>query len=525
MRSRWNTLPLKKKVLFFIILLLIVSIIIFSLQDKTAVITIKKEEVIKTVTLASVGSLAESSKSFPILGTVSSVSEAVIRSESSGKLTRVYKSLSDKVVAGELIATFENSAERAGLLQAEGAYDAAIASKEIAAITGNNTNSGFVDAKSNALNTFKSTSNTLEDAVRVKTDTSFTDTKNANAQLNLSVPDSNLVYTLQEQRKVIEKVLTSRDLKNETLTLESNFAFELNDLEEEAILIKNYLDNLADAYAKALQTQTFSQSVIDAGKILVSAARSQVTSSITSIQASKTALNNSLAQKNIAEKNSGQNTSSGIADATIKQSLGALNAAQSRYQKTLIRSPLTGTLNSLSIKTGDFVTSFTQVGVVSNNGSLEIKAYVNAEDANSVSAGQTGTAISSKSTEKVVVTKVAEALDPITKKIEVKLALIKSSDTFINGETVTISLDSKEVSKNAVLSLLLIPLSAIKITPNGALVFTVEDGIAKEMKVKEGALYGENIEIKEGLTSKSVIIIDARGIKNGSKVSVAISSK
>ena len=121
MRSRWNTLPLKKKVLFFIILLLIVSIIIFSLQDKTAVITIKKEEVIKTVTLASVGSLAESSKSFPILGTVSSVSEAVIRSESSGKLTRVYKSLSDKVVAGELIATFENIAERAGLLQAEGA--------------------------------------------------------------------------------------------------------------------------------------------------------------------------------------------------------------------------------------------------------------------------------------------------------------------------------------------------------------------------------------------------------------------
>ncbi len=140
MRSRWNTLPLKKKVLFFIILLLIVSIIIFSLQDKTAVITIKKEEAIKTVTLASVYSLAESSKSFPILGTVSSVSEAVIRSESSGKLTRVYKSLSDKVVAGELIATFENSAERAGLLQAEGAYDAAIASKEIAAIIPSPTN-------------------------------------------------------------------------------------------------------------------------------------------------------------------------------------------------------------------------------------------------------------------------------------------------------------------------------------------------------------------------------------------------
>jgi multidrug efflux pump subunit AcrA (membrane-fusion protein) len=516
--TAWQETSKRKKMALIALPILLITLFVFVSRNKKEEMPVRNTEVVKTVRLASVTSLLQRNQNFPILGTVTSVSEAVIRAESSGKLTRVYKNLGDRVTAGELIATFENSAEQASLLQAEGSYDAARASKEIATITRNNTNSSFADSKNNALNTFSSTLNSLDDAIRVKTDSSFTDAKTNNIKLNLSVPDANLVYTIEEQRKVIEVILKARDVKNKQLTSESDLVSELTTLEGEASLIKNYLDALANAYSKALPSQSFGQAVIDTGKALVSVARSQVTGSITSIQASKTSLVNSLAQKNIADKNSGGGTSSGISDATIKQSLGALNAAKSRYEKTLIRSPLSGTLNSLSIETGDFVTSFAQIGVVSNNGSLEVTAYVSAEDAKNLSSGQTGTAVSNNVSEKVVITKVAEALDPITKKIEVKLALLDNKKTFINGETVTVSLDTRVTTKNSKVSPILVPLSAIKMTPNGALVFTVVDGVVKEIKVKEGAIFGENIEIKEGMTEESLIIVDSRGIKDGVKV-------
>ena len=88
----------------------------------------------RTVTVAPVSELANNDSGLPLLGTVTSVSEATIRSESSGKLTRVYKQLGDTVVAGQVIAEFENSGERASVLQAEGAYDAAKADRDLARI-------------------------------------------------------------------------------------------------------------------------------------------------------------------------------------------------------------------------------------------------------------------------------------------------------------------------------------------------------------------------------------------------------
>ncbi len=57
-------------------------------------------------------------------------------------------------------------------------------------------------------------------------------------------------------------------------------------------------------------------------------------------------------------------------------------------------------------------------------------------------------------------------------------------------------------------------------TPNGALVFSVQNGIAHEHKVTTGALFGENIEIKEGLTRDMIIALDARGLKEGISVTI-----
>ena len=63
----------------------------------------------RAITVSSVATLSQISTPLPLLGTVSSKSEADIRAESSGRLVAVYKKLGDYVRAGGVIAEFDNS--------------------------------------------------------------------------------------------------------------------------------------------------------------------------------------------------------------------------------------------------------------------------------------------------------------------------------------------------------------------------------------------------------------------------------
>ena len=95
--------------------------------SKNAPVVVEIVKADRGVTLASVGDLSLHTSPLPLLGTVTSLSEANIKAESSGKLVGVYKKLGDYVSAGEVIAEFENSGEHAAVLQSQGAYDAATA--------------------------------------------------------------------------------------------------------------------------------------------------------------------------------------------------------------------------------------------------------------------------------------------------------------------------------------------------------------------------------------------------------------
>jgi multidrug efflux pump subunit AcrA (membrane-fusion protein) len=274
----------------------------------------------RTVTIAPVSELANSDTNLPLLGTVTSTSEATIRSESSGKLTRVYKKLGDSVTAGQVIAEFENSGERAAVLQAEGAYDSAKAARDIARINSGTTNSSLSDTKNNALNAIASAYITMDDVIRVKTDTFYSNADNDNATFLLSVPDAQLVYSIESQRKAVERILESRGAKNRTLTTGNDLIGELNSVQTEVQMVKTYLDDLASAHAKAVPDATYSQSAIDSGKTTVGIARSTISGTISSVTASRTALNASIAAQEVAGKTSGDSSGSvATADASARR--------------------------------------------------------------------------------------------------------------------------------------------------------------------------------------------------------------
>lgn len=484
-----------------------------------------KEDVVKApreVTLSLVSDLANDESAIPLLGTVTSTSEATIRAESSGKLTRVYKKLGDYVAAGQVIAEFENSGERAAVLQAEGSYDQAKAARDISRINSNTTSSSLSDSKTNSLNTISSVYVIMDDSIRVKTDAGYTNPRNADVRFSVAIPDANLVFTLESSRRSIETILKSRESRNKTLTQGSDLLLELDSLQNELQTIKTYLDTLATAYSKALPDTAYSQSDIDSGKIQINIARTSIGGALSSVSGSRASLRASIAATEAAEKTVNQDSSSAAiatADAQVKQALGSYNAALSRLEKTVIRSPITGTLNSLSIQTGDFVSAFTEVGVVSNNGALEVVAYVTEDDAKRISVGNK---VMVDTSVQGVVTRIASAIDPRTKKIEVRVGITDTAKSLVNGQSVRIAVGPKvRAQTTPTTGPLTIPLSALKLTPNGAYVFTVTASSSLiAIPVQEGAILGEEIQILTGLTGTESIVIDARGLKEGMVVTI-----
>ncbi len=484
----------------------------------------------RAVTLSSVSDLSANTSRISLLGTVTSVNEATLRAESGGELRIVYRKLGDYVSAGQIIAEFENAGERAAVTAAEGGYEQAKATRDVARITKNSSENSLADTKTSAVNTITSTYNSLDDAVRVKSDQLFVNPNNAQAELLPTVPDQMLTIKINNERVALERVLTTRAARNKTITQDGDLIAELILLETETKQVKTFLDDVALALSKAIPNTTFSQASLDSAKINITAARSQVNGALTSIVGSRSALNASLASSEIAQTNYSDTTNgitSASSDAQVKSALGNYQGALARLEKTRVRSPISGTLNSLSIKTGDYIAPYTEIGVVSNNGALEVVAYGTEEDMRQLTVGAK---VSINETASGVVTKVATALDPRTKKIEVRVGITSGGQTLVNGGSVRVNIARPTANVQAIktpTSKIEIPIAALKITPQGSFIFTIKEstttpneGILVAHKVTEGALLGDKIQIIEGITPSMMIVTDVRGLQDGKAVTI-----
>lgn len=516
-------LPFRKK-LFLILGEVLLIAGFFFLATSSVSTTVETEPLPRKVKVSPLSALSDNEKGLPLIGSVTSVSEATIRSETSGKLNRVYKKLGDQVYAGQIIAEFENSAERAALLQAEGAYEQAKASRDITRLNSTQSGSSLLDTKNQALNTIYSSYTTLDDAIRGKTDVAYSDARFESIKLLLSISDAQLTFSLETKRKAIEQMLLARDTRNKVLTVNDDLMAELTVVQSEVQLVKSYLDDLFSAYSKALQNGAQTQTSLDAGKVITQTARQSVGATLSGVIGARSSLSSSITAKEVAGSVTTEAAGSlASSEAQIKQALGSYNAALSRSQKTVLRSPITGTINSLSIDTGDYISAFTQVAVISNNKALEIVSSVTEDDASRITIG---TKVIINSSIEGVVTRVASALDPVTKKIEVRIGIKELQSNLINGQSVRLTI-SKDISKKTEVKTqarsepILIPLSSLKLTPQGANIFIVSTtSTLISVKVKEGALLGDQIQILEGLYGDESIVVDARGLKEGMSVIV-----
>jgi RND family efflux transporter MFP subunit len=439
------------------------------------------------VTLAPAGSLSGGAAGASIIGTVRSVSEAELVAEAGGQVEAVNARVGQQVPAGFVIAELENATEAAQALSAQGSYDAAVAAR--AAVSP-------VDADANARNAYRSAYATLQTALTTEADQFFGAESATGPHLLISAPM--FPYgELSRERAALDAALDAwqRALPDAGAADPQALITRAQAVVQQAA---DFLTNLAEA-ANAHDSNATPEQLA-----ALAAARSSVSGLASTLSSAREAYRS----KSVS--------STATADASVKQALGALRLAEANLEKTRVRAPIGGTVNFLPLHVGDYVTSGEHVATVAQNGALEIVASASEEQAAALSPGQkvvveggaTGT-----------ITAVAPALDPVTKQVEVD-ASVPADAGLVSGASVRLVLPAAAAVATSTGPLSL-PLSAVKLTQDSRVVFTVEEGRLVAHPIELGAVHGSQVEVVTALPADLMIVTDARGLAEGQQVEVA----
>lgn len=443
----------------------------------------------KTVTLASVASLSGSADGATLYGTVRSVTEAQLLAQTGGTVKSVRTRLGATVPAGYVIAELSNASEAAAVLQAEGAYDAAVAARSAQSLS---------DTRTSARDVYRSTYTSLDTTLETQVDQFFGGPTAVGPDLLINPNTSDASY-LSRERDRIEDLMDAYESRLSSANLRTPQAL-LDEAEETARQIQTFLTTLASAANERDSRATAAQ--------------------LSALASARTSVNGDLSDITVARGSlrSGTVSATASADASVKQALGSLRAAQAMYEKTRIRATIGGTVNFLPIKVGEYVTAFTHVATVAQNGALEIVAYLPESERDNVTVGMN---VQIEESYTGIITAVAPALDPTTKQIEIRIAVTDAPE-LVNGQSVRIALPGMETETvEAPEGPTLLPLASVKLRNDERIVFTVDgEGRLTGFPVEIGEVRGNRIEILSALPRDLMIVADARGLSEGQRVEV-----
>lgn len=458
----------------------------------------------KTVEIASVGDLSRGGSSLTVAGTVQSQTEATVRAEKSGQITAIYHSLGDSVTAGSVVAEIENASERAAVLQAQGAVQAATAGAQVSQTT-------LAAAQSGAVNALLAAYSSTDKVVHGDVDPMFSNPEGAQPAFKVQSSNSQAKIDAESKRSAIVPILSREQGRASTLTTTDDLQAELTKTESELRVARDFLDSVVATLNGGIANNSMPQATINTYLATANAARSTVIGSLSAVVSARQSLQT--ATQNSADGN-GQASAS---QASLTSAQGTLAAARANLERSIIRAPISGTINSLNLKRGDFVQMTSPVLTVANNHALEVISYITPNDAPRIAVGDQATLNGSIAG---TITKIAPAIDPLTKKIEVRIG-ITSNSTLINGQSVSISFVSAARPTTTPVTRLSIPLTALKIGATETSVFTLSASSTLEMHpVTIGELLGDRVVITNGLTEDMVIVTDARGLRAGQTVTV-----
>jgi len=440
------------------------------------------------VSVATIANLSSDTSPLSLVGTVTSLNQATILSQTSGQIVSLNVSIGDQVGVGEAIGQFDDTSQNAAVLQAQGLYDQALAGQSSVSP---------VDAGTAAMNAYVSAYGTLNTALTADVDTFFGPPTPLGPQFLISSP-TEPYGSISEERENITYEMNDYQLATTNGTTTDPVTL----LNEATTIAQNILNLINEISPIALAQNSFATA---AQITALNTAHATVTGVISTLAAAIQTY----------QSQSVSDTAGSSADVTA--ALGGLEIAQASLEKTVITSPISGTIVSLPVSDGDYLSLGATVAVVSNPNALEIDTYVTPDDAQTISVGAIAT-INNDATGTVL--SIAPALDPTTNMIPVKIGLTSGGSDITDGDTVSVSIAQSPITATTAGSPIVIPINAVQVTPSGPVVFTVSSSTLATIPVTLGTIFGDSITILSGVTPEMEIVTDTRGLSEGEAVIV-----
>ncbi len=480
----------------------------------------EKPKQIAQVTIASIRELSQETGPLQIIGEVAATSEASVRTEAQGVVTQVNVDNGDFVSRGSILTRIESSSQIASLRQAEAALASAQASIErTQSISGTSLSSArqtLSETEASAINTMQSLYAQAEEIILTQADILFSNPLSSDPRLVFAIP------TNQQEKNRLEdsRIEISKTLQSWEITVEDIAAGNLTDsvfdaVEGYADEVNTFLARLSAAASSLQATQQVSASDIAAWKGAASGARSAALGIPGGIDSLRTALSRARTNVTIAEQESAQASLGGssTAEASLRQAESAVAAAEVALAKTVVRAPISGVVNGLSVKRGDVVSPLQSVLTISNASDLEIITYVTEVDKDTLSVG--GSVLVGSRRLPAKITRVASTVDPATRKIEVIVVPDAGEASFVDGQSVSLAIERSSIEPET----MLVPLASLKVLPTGFALLTVGlDNKVEAILVDVGPIVGDRVLIRSGSSLDDLIITDVRGISPGEEV-------
>ena len=461
----------------------------------------------REVSVVRVGDL-EISEPLVLIGSVRSISEAKVAPNSSGAITRLYGALGDYVEAGSVIAEIKNDREKASLAQAKASLEKVRNSTEASQINLSSTKDSLASTEASSRSAISSAYATIGDSINRKIDGMFSNPSSLTPTLNPTIPNLQFKINAEKGRLEMGDILLRQRSTGKAPEEYSAILAELSTLLIETNKVRIFLEDVVSA----LNTAVANGSVTDATITTYRSDANTALSNINILSSSLSGTIDNLKTKKAGVSSSEQNLTTGESGVTadVRIAEAAVTAALAQLEQTIIRAPISGTINKLDLEIGSFVSPGAPVIYITNPRGLEVSAFVSGKDIRDVLLGAK---VLVQGSIPGTVVRVANALDPVTQKAEVKIA-ISANAPLVSGQSATVSINRS--TKTTVLNKnsYSIPITTLKITPEGPVVFTVsENNTLISNPVVLGNLRGSSVEIESGITSEMKIVIDARGHK------------
>ncbi len=443
------------------------------------------------------------------VGVVQAVSEARLRAEAGGRVTSVNVEIGDAVRAGTVLASLENSSESASVLQAQGAYEAALAGAQQSDSGVRDSETRLKAAEDASLSSVRAAYTTINRTLVSTVDQFFS---NPDGQVPGLRIDGQTSF-LNSERVAFQAIMPTWQT-NVAAAKPADLAARFAEAEKNTIRMIAIVDSLIKSTGDAADSETLLGAPVKSYTAGLLTERNTLNATLASIQGTRSELATANEAKQRAELG-GTSGDVSLANAQVKIALGSLRAAQANYEKTIVRSPINGVVNALYVKTGDYMSPSAEAAIVANNSGLEISTSISEEDSAFI---QIGDVVTIEETATGTVTAIADAVDPTTGKVALKVS-VDESTSLTNGTTVNLSF--KKESKAETDKAIIIPLTALKMTGSGPIAFSVSD--EKKLvaiPVVLGPVVGDSVTIAEGLTPDTRIVTDARGLRDGQEVTV-----